>query len=389
MLFGGSLLHQTAQPSNAGDLFVDNDGALLPQQSLQHLPIEGLEEPGIDQPHFDAVMGQQRPGLFRFRYKVSVGDHRNILSRIQPLPTAERQRFQQDLPFRNGIFGIPQQKGTFCGKAGRQQAGRFGYILPLRQYNPRDRQQQRNIVNALMRNAVFPDDSAAVDADHHRALHPGDIVIDLIIAPLQKGGIDGHKRAHPRQRQRIGQHQRVLLGNSSVNKAFRVAPAEFSQMGAGGHGRGNGIDPFIPFRQLQHCRTDRPPLRGAAALNPQPALGIKGTHAVPQSIRIIPAKIAAVSLFGHDMQQHRAVGLLCHPQKGVQLLQIMPIHRPVIGNAHFLKQGAVTQIQPLQILFDMLDAMHQRIPHHGDLSQRRLGPAFGAAVAAVQPDALQ
>ena len=181
----------------------------------------------------------------------------------------------------------------------------------------------------------------------------------------------------------------MLLGNARVDKPFRVFFREFRQMGAGSHRRGNGINALILRSQLHQRFTDGLSLGGTAGHRPPPALGIKGPHPVPDTIGVIPAKIAPTPLFGNDMQQHRLLGLLCHPQKGVQLSQVMPIHRPVVGNAHLLKKGAVPQVQPLQVLFYLFYPMHHGVPHHGDAPQGGLGAAFGAAVAAVQSYPLQ
>ena len=177
------MLQQAPQPTNGRHLLVDQQRLTLGQQGIHHFGIKGLQEPCVHQPHCDAVQLQQPPGFLGLPHKVPVGDHRH-LARMQPLPAPHRQRFGAKRLLLHGIFAVPQQVGTLRGKSRGQQPGTLRGILALCQRNAGDRQQQRNIKDPLVRNTVLPYHAAPVNAHHHIAAHPGNIVVHLVISPL-------------------------------------------------------------------------------------------------------------------------------------------------------------------------------------------------------------
>ena len=74
---------------------------------------------------------------------------------------------------------------------------------------------------------------------------------DLVVGPLQEGGVDGDHRPHPLHGQAGGEGHGVLFADAHVEEAVRELLAEIHQPGAVGHGRGDGHD------ALGSCRARR------------------------------------------------------------------------------------------------------------------------------------
>ena len=72
-----------------------------------------------------------------------------------------------------------------------EKARQFGLIPRSRDHAVRDAPESGQVEHALVGRPVFPDKSGAVEAEDHGKVLQGDVMDDLVICPLCKGGVDG------------------------------------------------------------------------------------------------------------------------------------------------------------------------------------------------------
>jgi hypothetical protein len=77
----------------------------------------------------------------------------------------------------------------------------------------------------VVRGTVGPDESAAVEREHHGKVLQRDVVDELVVRPLQEGRVDRDDRLHAVHREARGERDRVLLGDADVEVAIRGIPA--------------------------------------------------------------------------------------------------------------------------------------------------------------------
>ena len=62
--------------------------------------------------------------------------------------------------------------------------------------------------------------------------------------------------------------------------------------------------------------------------------------------RIVGRRLEAVSLFGHDVQQHRPFDVLDHSQILAQQADVVAVDRTEVAEAEILEQHAAVQTRP-------------------------------------------
>jgi hypothetical protein len=126
-----------------------------------------------------------------------------------------------------------------------------------------------------MGRTVGADQAAAVEREDHRQVLQRDIVHQLIVAALQEGRVDRQHRPQPFAGQAGGKGDGMLLGDTDIVIALRVALAEAQQAGAFAHRRGDPDQFRIGCRHVaqpvtEHLRVAR---LGAARLPAMPTSG--------------------------------------------------------------------------------------------------------------------
>ena len=74
--------------------------------------------------------------------------------------------------------------------------------------------------------SVASHQSGPVDGKYHRQVLDAHVMQDLVISPLQEGGIDGDHRLQSAGRKSRRKGHRMLLRNSHVKKAVGIGMAE-------------------------------------------------------------------------------------------------------------------------------------------------------------------
>src|SRR5919112_4879849 len=103
-----------------------------------------------------------------------------------------------------------------------------------------------------MRAAVVSGKSRAVDGEGHREALQADVVDDLIVGSLEKRRIDADDGAHSLRGETRGEGDRMLLGDSDIEKAIRIGHLELDERSSGRHRRGDGDDPWIVPSELDY-----------------------------------------------------------------------------------------------------------------------------------------
>ena len=81
--------------------------------------------------------------------------------------------------------------------------------------------------------------------------------------------------------------------------------------------------------------------------------------------RIFLRWLVALALFGQNVHQHRVIQLFRLPKHLAELGNVVPVHRPQIGDAHILKEHPRDK-QLLDAVLGALDLVDHGRAHHGN-----------------------
>ena len=105
-----------------------------------------------------------------------------------------------------------------------------------------------DVVAARMGGAVLADQSRPVDGKAHRKFLQGHVMDDLVIGPLQEGGIDRAERLEAFRGKPRRKGYRMLFGDPHIEHAFGEMLGELVQAGARRHRRRDGNNLLVLFR---------------------------------------------------------------------------------------------------------------------------------------------
>ena len=187
---------------------------------------------------------------------------------------------------------------------------------------------------------VVPDNPPAVQGQHDGQVLEADIVKHLVVSPLQEGGVNGDNRFEPFRGKPRGKGHPVLLGNAHIEKAVGKLAGKILEPGALAHGRRYGDDLFVLTPQLHHGAAEnlRVGRRRARVRNALP--GLQAERAYPVEFRRLPfGKLVALAFPREDVYQDGPVERLDVGQGPDKGLQFMPLERPDVLEAQFLKEA--------------------------------------------------
>ena len=202
--------------------------------------------------------------------------------------------------------------------------------------------QEAHIVDTVVGLAVFAHQSGPVHRQHHMELQHGDVLQDLVVAPLQEGGVQRHHRHHALLGKAAGHGYRVFLCDAHVKGPLGIGFLEFRQAGAAGHGRGNGADPGILRCQGLQGLAEGVGEGHFFAAKALAGGGVEFSDAVEPGGIPFRGGIAA-ALFGDHMHQHRCFPVPGSPQQADEARQIVAVHRAQVLDAHVLENGGGQQ----------------------------------------------
>ena len=176
-----------------------------------------------------------------------------------------------------------------------------------------------------------------VNRENHMQVLNADIVKNLIVGPLQEGGIHCHHRLQASGRQPGRKGYRMLLCDSHIKETIRKHILKPFEACSVRHGRSDRHHLLIPIPELAHHRRED---IGIIGLRPlmlrQSRLDLKGLRAMKAG-RMPLCRSVSLSLSGTDMNQNRMADLFRIPEGAYQLLDVVPVYRSQIGNSHVFK----------------------------------------------------
>ncbi len=211
------------------------------------------------------------------------------------------------------------------------------------------------------------------------------IVEQHVKSPLQKAGIYGKYRDHPLLRQSSRHGYGVTLGDAHIKKPLGPCGGELLQARTLRHGGGNGAQAAVlPGHLYQLVPQDIGEIDAPSHV--RPSGWVKRRYAVTP-LRLGLGGMVALAFHRTHMKQHRTVHFPGPGQGGTQLLHIMPVHRPKVGEPHILKHGTGVD-GPLDAA---LDAVVQPVEPltAGNMLQHRTVALFEPVVPWPQPQAAQ
>ena len=107
-----------------------------------------------------------------------------------------------------------------------------------------------DVEQAVMGGPVIPGKPPPVHTEDHRQILQADVVDNLVVSPLQEGGVNRAKRLKAFGGHARGKEHRMLFGNTDVEIPVRVLGLESIQAGAVGHRPRDRHNPGILVRQF-------------------------------------------------------------------------------------------------------------------------------------------
>ena len=203
----------------------------------------------------------------------------------------------------------------------------------------RDLREEQRVEAAVMGLAVGAHQSRPVHPQHYMEVHQRHVVDQLVVPPLQEGGVHGEHRDHPLGRQARRHGHPVSLGDGHVEKPLRMGLGKGIEPRAVRHGGGDGAHPgILPGAVRQGLAED-----GGEALSPgffqKARLGVEGGHAVELAGIALGVGVA-LALDALHMDHHGPPQLPGPLEHIHQAVQVVAVDRSQVGKAHVLEEGA-------------------------------------------------
>ena len=220
-----------------------------------------------------------------------------------------------------------------------------------------------------MRGPVGPHQTGPVQRKHHRQVLQRHVVQQLVVRPLQEGGIDGHHRHQPVAGHAGCEGHGVLLRNAHIEVTGGKTLLEFHQPRPLAHGRRDGHQPWLGLAHVadpvgKHLRVGGLPGRRGRRLD---ALGrVELARPVIQD-GVGLGQLVALPLAGDDVQKHRSTDLAQVLQRGDECIEVVTIDGAEVGKAQLLEQRGRHQ-HALGMLFQLAGQLVHRRHHRQHLA---------------------
>ena len=224
-------------------------------------------------------------------------------------------------------------------ECGGQQSAAFSLVSRAGHRHVGNAAQKSDVVGTGMGGSVGPHQTGAVQRKHHGQVLQCHIVNQLVVCPLQKGGINGHHGFEPFAGQTGGKRHRMLLGNAHIVVTVWKTAVKLHHARALAHGRGDADQALVLHGHVaqplaKHLGEGG---RGGCGGLGQPHCRIKFARAVVSN-GVGFGQLVAVAFFGDHMQELRALEVAQVFQGGDERFQIVPVNRAHIVEAEFFKQ---------------------------------------------------
>ena len=237
-----------------------------------------------------------------------------------------------------------------------------------------------------MGGAVGADDAGAVDSEEDGQVLQGDVVHELVVAALQKGGVDGDDGFDAFAGEAGGEGDGVLFGDADVEIAFGKTSGKFDEAAAFAHGGGNGGEAGVGFCLVAQPAAEDFGVGGTRGGRGGGGFGGGGGFADGVVFDgVVFGEFVALAFFGDDVQKLRAF-FVAQPGEGFdEFADVVAVDGAGVGEAEVFKEG--------EGLFDVFALARQRFDGFfgflrdffdgGEFVQDFVGAGFDGAEQAV------
>ncbi|EKY09651.1 hypothetical protein HMPREF9120_00356 [Neisseria sp. oral taxon 020 str. F0370] len=270
--------------------------------------------------------------------------------------------------------------------AGGEQQAAFVFVAGGGDGHVGNAAQEAEVVGAGVGGAVGADDAGAVDGKEHGQVLQGDVVHELVVAALQKGGVDGDDGFDAFAGEAGGEGDGVLFGDADVEIAFGKASGKFDEAAAFAHGGGDGGEAGIGFGLVAQPAAEDFGVGGTRG--GRGGGGFGGGWGFADGVvfdGVVFGEFVALAFFGDDVQELRAFSA---PQLGQgfdEFADVVAVDGAGVGEAEVFKQG--------EGLFDVFALARQRFDGFfgflrdffdgGEFAEHFVGAGFDGAEQAV------
>ena len=279
--------------------------------------------------------------------------------------------------------------GVVLLESGRQQLPALPLVRRARHAHVRNAAHEGDVVGACVRGAISPHQPGPVEREHHRQVLQRDVVDELVVRPLQEGGVNGDDRLDAFAGHAGREGHGMLLCNADVVVPRGKALLELDHARTFAHGGRDAHQAIVLLGHVaqplaEHLREGLLGRRG----------GLHQSHAGVEFSRAVVGhgvglgQLVALALLGHHMQELRPLQALDVLQRGNERVEIVPVDGADVVEAEFLEQRG-RHHHALGLLLQPLGQLQQRgrVLEHALAHVARLGvelPAHQLGQVAVQ-----
>ena len=238
-----------------------------------------------------------------------------------------------------------------------------------------------------MAGAVGPGDARPVETEDHRQAVQRHVVHDLVPRSGQERRVEGDDGTKTAERHPCGTRDGVLFGDADVEETVGETGLERQQTGGAGHRRSDRHDPLVGLGDLDDRLGER---LGASRwhCHRRPDDGVEHRGVVEVLLVVVFGRRVPAALLGEHMDDDRALGRQLDGvgQRGLELLDVVPVHRPDVAHTEGLEEPRRLE----ELTHSGLEAVHRPLgllTDDGDLAQELLDPPLAAHVHRVEPNA--
>ena len=244
----------------------------------------------------------------------------------------------------------------------------------------------RDVVAAVVRRPVGPDEPAAVEREDDRQVLQRDLLEDLVERALEERAVDVDDRPGAGLGHPGGEGDGVALADARVEEPRGVGVADLLELVPLAHRGRHHHDLRVALHGGEEGGADGVGVRlaGGRLQRDDPVLDpLEGGGGVVLD-RVLDGRLEPVPLAGQDVEQDRPVQRLDLLQVAAQGLQVVAVDRPDVGEAHLLEEHPAVQ-RRLQRVLHLLEPAVGLVADQRDRRQELADPLVPVVVHRRHP----
>ena len=229
-------------------MFHGNDGAMVADELIDQPRIQRFGKAGVGNGRADPCAFQFFRRSQAFRQRCAQRQQRHIGTLFHHAPLADLQHLAPLRHVHPHTVAARIAEGDGAGimrGGGRNHMHQLGLVCRSHHGKAGKIAEIGQIKGARMRCPIGPDKAGPIDGKADRQALQRHIMHDLVVAPLQEGGIDGAERTQAGRGHAGGKGDGVLLGDAHIEDAVGHLRCQNVNAGARRHGGGHGDDPAV------------------------------------------------------------------------------------------------------------------------------------------------